>query len=245
MQLSNLIKNLKLDQKAREELDRVLALPEVEAILYREEHKIIANRRELLKRMSAVPDQHKKLIALAERRYVDSTDLVERLERELIEARASHQFAGMLNDGAKRAMEIEVANLVTELHEGRDRRLDNLYEALDKLDDQARSLTQVWPENRKSTSGGLEVVYRSNIADMTAARDALAASKSKLESLALSVLSRSEITEAMAEICANLDKPLDSLDLVAPAIDESGAVTQPRIKTGVDLTAKRIEKAAA
>ncbi|MBZ0090962.1 MAG: hypothetical protein K8F27_01875 [Sulfuricellaceae bacterium] len=245
MQLANLIKNLKLGPDAREELDRVLALPEVEAILSREEHKTIAHRRELMKKLAGVPGRHSKSIEIANRKLAEAHHLAEKLEAELIEAKAAHRMAGMLADGAKREQENEQAELVAELHAGRDRRLDDLYLALDKLADQARGLVRIWPQTYKSPLGSREVRYVGNSVEVEDARSSILAAQRKLEAFALGSMTRQEITDSMAEICANLVKPLDALDLVAPSIDESGAVTQPKVKTGVDLTSKRIEEAAA
>lgn len=245
MQLTNLIKNLKLGKEAREEIDRVLALPEVEAILSREEQKTIAHRRELSEKLAAVPGRHKKSIEEAVRRAEEASRRVEKIEEELVNAKALRHLAVALEASAQRAEAIEAADLRAELQAGRDRRLDDLFLILDKLDDQARSLFQVWPAHRKGTFGGREVIYHNNLGEIEAARNVLAEGKRKLEGIAMGVMSRQEITEAMAQICADLDRPLAELDLLCPFIGEQGEVKSPQAKTGTDLIGSRIERAAA
>lgn len=225
MKLTHLVKGLKLSKEAREELDRVLAVPEVETILGREEEKIIAQRRELLARLKKIDSQHAAGIATAEKRAVAAARRLEAAEQELRAAKTEHSTAMMQLRGAERVPAVEAGEILHELRDGRDRRIDDLYLIIDRLAEAVRHLVVVEPTfKRNALTGAREVTYVDNITEVKTAQAALAGAKAKLEEIAIAAVPYREVTEQMADLCAGLEEPLAALDLAGPTLDEHGEV---------------------
>ena len=109
-----------------------MSLPEVGAILSREEEKTIASRRELIKRLADLPGEHAKNIEEKRRVAVAACQLVEKLEAELRTAMPAKLQALSQANYASNALHFETLDITKELREGRDRRLDAVYIELNK-----------------------------------------------------------------------------------------------------------------
>ena len=241
--IEKLIVNLKLNKEARAELDSILELPEVDAILGRREEKIIAHRVELANRLASVDPRHKKLIASADQLAAEASHRFYKAEAELRIARDARMVALMQAQGVSGAREKERNDILEELEQGCDRRIGDLHVELCRADDQARVLLTIWPIVTSRTFGGNEKTYADNSIDIIAARTALQTGKLTLAKMAISALTRKEITKTLVNICNGIALPLFALELDAPSIDEHGEVKPVHRFTGE--FSKRLEAIAS
>lgn len=227
MQLTKLIDHLKLPKDARADLERVLDLPEVKAVLGREEAATVEHRRELIKRFADVPAKHQKAIAQATKAAINAADRLKNAEAELWAAKQASIDANNIVSHVAHLPEVERAEILAELQEGRDRRLDDMWRHLSNLDDQVRHLIRVYPQVHRLMFGEKEVKYLDNRSEVESARAALAKGLERLKELAISAITQQEVTEALAEIIHSLAEPLAALEIDTPHLNEHGEVTDP------------------
>jgi len=231
--LQNLLKKLSLDSESREELDRVLSLPEVEAVLARSDERALEQRRHLLQQLREAPRRHKGAIAQAMQHAAAARERVHRAEIELDNAKASMTSAMSAELAAQVSETNECAALRSELRRSRDRRIDDLLLHLSVLDDGVRALIQVQPVMTRTLAGDRELKYTSNEREVVAARTALSEAMHELEQdLTFSALGRTQMTERLAAVCMRLADPLAALDLGAPTLDERGEIQPPMAMPG-------------
>jgi hypothetical protein len=234
-QLRNLIEGLNLGKgPARDELDRVLAIPEVESILGRDEDQALAQRRSLIERLASAPKRHAKAIAQAAKLAEEGRARVLEADAAFFRARAELVPLASAEHATQYGLEKEIAEINQTLRAGRDRRLDDLLLHFHQLQDTCRHLGKVWPSHEGSRLYGNHwVKYHSNLEDMGAAQAALKASCERVEQWAHSAISKRDLTEQMALLCAGLEEVLFAkVELHAPTIDEYGEVKAPIHYTG-------------
>lgn len=245
MKLTRIIESLKLPKEARDDLERIIALPEVEAILGREEAQTIKERRELRKQLDALPEKHRKAVEGAEATCLKAGKRFEEAEAEFKAAREARNYAMMVAYGLDLQVKGEEKELKRQLQAGRDTRLDDFYRILDGLEDIVRCRLSTWPIVTRRAFGGKDVSYATNREDWDAAMAVLRDGKRQAEEIALDALSRQEITERLAEICRSLELPLAKFDLTAPTIDQYGDLRPPKTSLDAETIRKLAEKAAA
>lgn len=238
--LTNLINSLKLNSASKAELDKLLELPEVHAILDREEKNKIDRRKELIAQLSKLPSRYKKQIEEAGKKAADSRQLLQRLEKELLVARCSNSVDEMQALFANQQMTTEQREITNELVNGRDLRIDDLYTELSRLLDQVRNLVSVVVMSSKNVFGGIKTRYSDNTDKVCAAITAIKECMNQLEELVYSPVSRLDVTEAMSGMCAGLEDVLSSLDLTPPIVDEHGEVKPPAILSGKSSAIPRL-----
>lgn len=230
--LSNLINNLKLNSVSKAELDKLLALPEVSAILSREEKSKIDRRKELISNLHQLPNIHKKHIEERGKKAVDSRNLCARLERELRAAKIENSTNEMQSMFADQQMKTKQREIYTELVSGRDLRIDDLYIQFSRQLDLVRNLIDVRFFSQKNGFGTVEIKIYDNTVEVTTAIKEISACMIKLDQLVYSPLSRLQITDELAEMCSGLKDILSDLNLTPPSINEHGEVQEPVIYAG-------------
>ena len=146
MNLSNLISNLNLRGEAKKELDQVLALPEVSAILNREEQAALAERSALVKRLADLPKRHARLVKDAEANAVQATERLHGAEEALKAARNDMVLAQMAALAATHTENRERFDIENELFQSRDSRLLEFDTWLSTTEGRVRNAFSAWPE---------------------------------------------------------------------------------------------------
>lgn len=247
--IRTLLDSLKLPAAERKTVADLLAVPEVEAVMNREEARELGHRRSLAKQLTDAPAKHARAIADSAR---NAHKARERHDAALMEMRAATEalcHMDQLARGAGLTLASEQEALRRELREGRDKRLDDVHFHLTYLDDTVRALVTVWPVVEPSDAyvshGNRSVRYAGNLEDVKSTRRLLAGALAEIDAMTLAALSHAEVTERLASICAKLAEPLASFELSPPTINELGEVEAPKRWVGVLDRRERVEAAAA
>lgn len=222
-----LLESLGLSREAMAEVDKVLAIPEVESILACEDSRDLDRRRELVSRLEACPAKYSDRGAAAAKDLVAASKALAKANADLSAAITRETEACLEVHRCDLTMSYEQGNLIRELKEGRDRRLDDLFRFLGRAHDQARNAIRSSQsvENNRLSSGRL-VKHWSNGADVLEATTVILALQSEVSDLTLAAVSREAMTQRLTDVCRRAQRALDPLHLAGPAIDERGEVKE-------------------
>lgn len=243
MKIAHLIKNLKLDDEGKKELDSILALPEVESILNREESTKIEKRKALIAELNGLPKKFEKRKIEAEHTAVEAAGRVGALTENLRRAKEDYNLAQAAAGALAAQQQRETWHLQQQLRDGADTRLQEFWRLLGEVDGAIRIALSVWPEKRKDWFGKPETVIHSNVEEMEAARAVIKAAIDDIESMSFEALSRSEVSERLASWTHKLEGPLRPFGMQPPGLDESDEVRMmPRVSNSEII--RRVSKAA-
>ena len=218
-----------LTPRARDELDRLIASPEAEALLARDEEKIIAERAALVKRLVEVgPKFAAAQVAASKRSAAAATALAEaesalRAARDELVASTAQSLAASSGE-ADETLEIE-----RELREGADARLEQFAQHAEDLSGMARHLLVARPIAKRNWVSGerwTEVV--TNADEVDAARAGLMRAAGTARSMRLQALDSRSIVEWLQATLASLEPLLRPFRLDLLTLDENGVLTRDK-----------------
>ena len=221
---------VKLGDRARDELDRLVASPEGEALLRRDEESILASRRLLTKRLVEVGPKFAAAQVAAGKRGEAAAMALHAAESALHAARdevvsATAQALAAQTGEADERQEIE-----RELRDGADPRLAELAGHCDELAGVANSSFATRPvASRDWATGRITTETVTNRAEVLAAREALRAVGADAMRLQLEALTTHEITERIQTHLSALEPLLAALGMLVLSIDEAGRLKRERI----------------
>lgn len=226
MNLNNLISTLNLRGEAKKELDQVLALPEVTAILNREEQSALAERSVLVKQLAGLPKKHERLQKQAEENAVEAATRLHQAEENLRLARHDHMLAIGAAQGAVHAESRERFDLENQLFQGRDSRLVEYDTWLSTTEGKVRNAFSAWPElgARHWFAGTREKSIGSNLSEIEKAMAVLAEARQDIRTMSFEAVSKQEVSERLASWTEKLEKPLNPFGITPPIINEQGEI---------------------
>jgi len=234
MKFQNLLKELKLSPIARQELDEVMALPEVEAILARDEKEKLAERAALIKQYEGVPGRHAKHIDEVTKAAEKAARRQDDAEREVIAARKAYNDARMAVYGADYARDSELTNLKNQLLEGADTRLAEFFRHLDY----ARGLVmQSWRitsfQQQSWMTGERRTIVETNQAEIDSARTAIDEAMNDCEAMQLQAISAADVAERLTAWFHKLCPLVEQFKVQIPSLDENGRVVLENPRKGL------------
>ncbi len=236
MIVKNLIESLKLSGKAKDELDRVLALPEVEAILGREEAAMVAKRATLVERLENTPGQFSKRKQETTRALSAAMNTHDKAEQALRDAKDQLNHARANARATGFAEESQIGEIKAKLFAGRDPRLVDYLTAITNIEGSVRVALTVWPEvSPRDMWGHKETVVRSNVSEMNSALDLIREVRSDIDRMSYEALTREQVSKRLTHWTDALQPVLKPFSLIAPSLDEAGEVTANRRLTVAEV----------
>lgn len=225
MKLKVLFDSLKLTHEAQSELNRVLAMPEVESAFAREQERNLAQRIELKKKLMLVPGQHRRKCEEAGKAHLAAIHAVATAQENLVRAKKDEAEAMVANYAAslqQRTLECQIMN---ELFAGRDFRLDDLRRYIERSIEQANDACTIWVDSNVSREH--HVQYGGNIETCQATVSVLRGLLVEINALCHDAISSTDMSVKMEAICRKAQAALDPLRIVGPTIGEEGEVKSP------------------
>ena len=220
----------KLTPRARDELSRLIASPEAEALLARDEEKIVAERKLLAQRLAACAGRYAKAQAEAGVRSDAAAKALADAESALRVARDGYAEACRVALSADVGEANERQELERELRETADPRLAELAGHCDELGGVANSCFAHRPvASRDWATGRITTETVTNRAEVLAAREALRAVGADALRLQLEPLTTHEVTERIQAHLSALEPLLGALGMLVLSIDEAGRLKRERI----------------
>ena len=229
--IANLVAELKLKlgDRARDELDRLVSSPEGEALLRRDEAKIIAERKLLTKRLVEVGPKFAKAQAEAGVRSDAAAKTLADAESALRVARDEYAAACAQSIAAQTGEADERLELERELRDGADARLETFALHCEDLCGMARHVLVATPVAKRNWVSGerwTEVV--TNAVEVQACRDALTTAASTARGMRLQALESMAVTEWIQQALSSLEPLLRPFRLDLLSLDESGNLTRDK-----------------
>ena len=218
-----------LTPRARDELDRLIASPEAEEMLRRDEDKIVAERKTLVKRLAEVAGKFAAAQDAAGRRAEAAAKALADAESALRVARDGYAEACRVALSADVGEANERQELERELREGADPRLAEFSTHALDLDSLVNSCFAAYPVVTRhwlSKEKAIEIISnRDQILEVrgllkTASADALRAQLEPMTTL--------DVTELLQEHLSTLRPLLAPLNLHLLDIDEHGNLTRDK-----------------
>ncbi len=232
MTIRNLVESLKLTGKAKDELGRVLALPEVQGILGREEASLVAKRAELVERLENTPGQFSKRKQETTRALSAAMSACDKAEQALRDAKNQIDHARANARATEFAEASQAGEIKAELFAGRDPRLVDYLTAITNIEGSVRVALTVWPEvSPRDMWGHKETVVRSNVNEMNAALDLIREVRLDIDRMSYEALTREQVSKRLMHWTEALQPALKPFSLIAPSLDEAGEVTTSRRPT--------------
>lgn len=229
MNLSTIVKNLKLPADARRALDELIATPEAQGFLDRQDDHLVTRRKELKKTIAEADAQIARESAVTWRAVLAAEKAYEVAEAALHEAVRRHRDAASRNYAAGAAPRRLMRAAERELAETRDRRLDEFLRHVANLEEALRLAARSWSDTAPPNILGRRAVrHHSNVAEATAAMQLCRACHDDLLAMAADALTRAAITERLAEWSGKLAAAAARFDLPVPTLDERGEVAPSR-----------------
>ena len=224
---------VKLGDRARDELDRLVASPEGQALLERDEAVLIAERAALVKRLAACPGKFKQAQAAAGRRAEAAALAVAAAQKQLVDARDGVVAAGAASLAASAGEADEKLELERELLEGADSRLETFAQHAEDLCGMARHLLVAQPVAKRNwISGERWTEVLTNAVEVDAARNALMQAALTSRGMRLQALDSRSIVEWLQATLSDLEPLLRPFRLDLLSLDENGVLqrdkTMPR-----------------
>ena len=221
---------VKLGDRARDELDRLVASPEGQALLDRDEAVLIAERKTLVTRLVACPAKYAAAQAAAARLGVTAAKVLAEAESALHAARDGYAEACRVTLSADVGEANERHELERALRELADPRLAELAGHCDELAGVANSCFAHRPvASRDWATGRITTETVTNRAEVLAAREALRTVGADALRLQLEALATHEITERIQAHLLALEPLLGALGMLVLTIDEAGRLKRERI----------------
>ena len=221
---------LKLGERARDELSRLIATPEAEEMLARDEAKTVAERAALAKRLVEVGPKFAAAQVAAGTRGEAAAKALHAAEGALRAARDEYAEACRVALSADVGESTERLELERALREGADPRLAELAGHCDELSGVANSCFAHRPvASRDWATGRITTETVTNRAEVMAAREALRAVGADALRLQLEPLTTLEVTEQIQAHLLALEPLLAALGMLVLSLDESGRLKRERI----------------
>ena len=224
--ITQIIESLKLSESDRNEVKRLVARPEVQAVLAADEGEQIAHRKILIAEMAALPESSKLLTKSASDRADKLLKKFELAEIEYKRLRAELATAQLASTHADYSNLTRGRQIERELLASADPRIAEYRHEIGQLVGRVRSKCEYWQDTapKSWTGSGGEKRYFNNIEDVKAASVALDGSLVKLRSLELAALTTGEISRGLEGLSNVLKAPLAALEMHPPVIDVFGKV---------------------
>ena len=220
---------LKLGDRAKDELDRLVSSPEGEALLRRDEENIIAERKTLVKRLAACPGKFKQAQTAAGVRADAAAKALADAESALRVARDEYAAACAQSIAAQTGEADERQEIECELRDGADARLEQFAQHAEDLADMARHVLVATPVAKRSwVTGEKWTELVTNRTEVDAARDGLMRAASTARGMRLQALESMAVTEWMQSTLADLEPLLRGFRLDLLSLDENGNLTRDK-----------------
>lgn len=226
MKFRNLLAELRLSRVAREELDQVLAIPEVEQIIGREEEQELAERAELVKHMTNLPGKFENRIQEAVEAAKMATRRHEAAEKELVAARQAMFAAQAAAAALDREQNAERFEIERQLVEGADSRLDEFIHHLGRAESfigASFQVTSIYTEKSWLT-GERNTVTETNLEAIQTARVLLNDAIRDCEAMRLEAISSVDVAERLTAWFHKLCPVVEQFKVHLPYIDAAGHV---------------------
>ena len=219
----------KLTPRAKDELDRLVASPEGEALLRRDEEKTVAERKLLAQRLAGCPGRYAKAQAEAGVRADAAAKTLSDAESALHAARDELVAATAQNLAAQTGETDERQLLERELLESADARLETFALHCEDLAGMGRHLLVAQPVAKRNwVTGEKWTEIATNATEVQAARDALMQAAGTARAMRLQALDSRSIVEWLQATLASLEPLLRPFRLDLLAIDENGNLTRDK-----------------
>ncbi|MDD5410913.1 MAG: hypothetical protein PHF31_05785 [Methylobacter sp.] len=223
--VTKIIESFRLPKSDREELDRILKRPEVQAVFHADEREQIEHRKTLIKELKAIPAIVDKKKSTLEKEHAAVAQRLEAAEKEYREAKKAFNEASLADHYAGYQDNLRAKHIEHELTAGADPRIAEYRFELGNIIGRARSKFEFWQGHTpKNILGQRDVTYHSNVDDVAQARKELDKGLVTLRELELSAITTGEMTQALKDLSSTLKGSLNKLEMHPPTIDEHGNV---------------------
>jgi hypothetical protein len=247
MNINTLITELKkkLSEPAAASLERLVATPEAQAIIARDEAEGLVIRRKQAEQLKAVMGgKYAKELAATEKSAMAVRQHMELCEQELAAAKSANQAAQSAGMAVRNAEERERYELEQALIATSDSRLAEFKHWLTYASSIVRhavighlGTTKHWLTREASTT------YRSNLDEVSALRAKLAELVEQCDVMRLQPLTRHEVTERLTSMSHAIAGALNAAGLPTLSLDDTGAVKFERTGRMDEVTESVIVKA--
>jgi hypothetical protein len=210
---------LRISDRKRQVLDKLLSSDAAEKILSEAEASTLAERRELVEKIKSAPGRFAKAKAASEKRCMAAAKMVDEALAAVAAARAE-QHAANGEDAAAHGDKAEIMDAEKRLLATADPRLADASRELWTLHGRVKLQWVPVPFTRRDTFGRIvHADYDGNLSECRVAWDLLKAAIDRVEVMKLAAVSRADVTKALQEIIADTYKPLESIGLKTIALD--------------------------
>ena len=219
----------KLSPRGKDELARLVATPEAEEMLRRDESKTVAERKLLAQRLAACPGRYAKAQAEAGVRAGAAALAIEAAQKQLADARDEVVAATAQALAASTGAADETLELERELRDGADARLETFALHCEDLCGMARHLLVAQPiAKRNWVSGERWTEVATNEPEVQACRDALTTAASTARAMRLEALESLAVIEWIQQALSSLEPLLQPFRLDLLSLDENGNLTRDK-----------------
>jgi hypothetical protein len=227
--VTKIIESFRLPKSDREELDRILKRPELQAVFHADEREQIEHRKTLIKELKAIPGAIDKKAATHEKEVGVVFQRFEAAKKEYFAAMKEFEAMSLAGGYVGYQDNLRAKHIEHELTAGSDPRIAEYRFELGNIIGRVRSKCEFWiTPAAKSWTGEGEPIYHSNADDVAQAREELDKGLVTLRELELSAITTGEMTQALKDLSSTLKGSLTKLDMHAPTIDEHGNVKAPQ-----------------
>ena len=231
----------KLTHQARQDLDRLIASPEAQSVLKRDEEALLAQRSELVDALRNLPSKYEKIKVEKAKPVAAAVARVDEAERELVAAKANLILLRALANAPVAQENTELFQIEKHLLEGCDQRLDLFRIHVENALNIVGNCVVVWPSNiRNWITGERSVVYESNNTEVRSTMKLLSEAAADCRAMRLEAISFSDVSSRLHEWSERMRDPLLQFNIQPPRIDENGEVKLNMVKMS---STERIEQA--
>ena len=228
--------NTKLDDD--EFLKKLLQVPEVAAVIARDETANAEARQALIAEMKKIPDEYAAAVAQADKKCSAAIAVIEELRQKTIAAREAHLAASALALGADCAARNAMQAAEKELRRTSDPRLDEYIFWVKQIDDILRNSWRYTEFNTQNKwTGERLTVYESNVQDIVVARAILKDAIASLDATKLTAASKHDVTRQLNKLSISLAKVLTQFDLAPPVLEFDEVVWDRKTPSRVAMQA--------
>jgi hypothetical protein len=255
MKIPNLLKELKLSKVAREELDKVLALPEVKSVFKRDEDEALTQRAAAVAALAAVPKKYARQLDEATKIVITAAKCLEDAKAKVPQQQQEYTAASAAVNAVETAQRLEDFYLREELREGADSRLTEFVLNLRVINDLVRAEWRLIEYKlSQSTYFGPShsIEFLSNDDEIKQIREAIAKAMTACEQMQFEAVSGDDVAQRLTTFSQELEPMITKLSegrIVVPWIDAGGHVVMDRpqsrggeIRQGVGRVASPQEK---
>ncbi len=226
-------------------MDRLIASPEAQSVLLRDENDLLTKRRALIDQLKELPEKYAKLKLDAEKPVILAADRLRAAENELLEARANLHLAQAVAGTPSRSESTELFNIERQLLETADTRLLEFKIHVDNLRQAVGHSIVTWPTTTTNyITKDTFITILTNADDVSATMTALSECANDCQQMRFEAVSFTEITNRLSVWSETLREQLTEFGLPCPRIDADGAVVlDGKRVSGTQLVERAIQSA--